>query len=172
MKRFLFCCTLLLPLAACGGSEDKSGQMSADQVAKEMAKMKMEPGQWEATNEILSASAPGIPPESLRQMVGQKNTVSNCVTAEEAAKPSAAFLAGQKNSDCSYQDFSLDDGKMQGAISCTGGQLPGKLMMKMQGEYSPSRYQMNMDMKAAGLPGGLTMDIKARTTARRVGSCA
>jgi hypothetical protein len=31
---------------------------------------------------------------------------------------------------------------------------------------------MNMEMKTAGLPNGMDMTIKAKTTARRVGDCA
>jgi hypothetical protein len=132
----------------------------------------MEPGQWEATNEIVSANAPGLPAEALKQMVGQKSTVSNCVTPEEAAKPSANFLTAQKNMDCTYQDFSMDGGKMTGTMSCTGGQMPGRMVMKMAGDYSPRAYDMNMDMEAGGLPGGMKMTIKARTIGRRIGDCA
>ena len=146
--------------------------MTAEEVAEEMSAMKMEPGQWEATNEILSATAPGMPPDALREMVGQKNMVSNCITPEQAAKPSANFLAGQKNSNCTYQDFDLKGGKMTGTITCTGGEMPGKMVMKMDGEYNSQSYRMNMDMEAAGLPSGMQLEIKARTTARRVGDCA
>lgn len=172
MKAALLCGLALLPLAACEKPKEEGRQMTAEQVAEEMKAMKMEPGQWEATNEILSASAPGLPAEALRELVGQKNTVSNCVTPEETSRPSASFLAGQKNSDCTYQDFSLENGKMEGTISCTGGNLPGKLVMKMDGVYDPRSYAMNMDMSATQMPGGVTMDIKAKTTARRVGQCA
>jgi hypothetical protein len=105
-------------------------------------------------------------------MVGQKTTVSNCLTPEQAAKPSANFLAGQKDSQCTYKDFSLDDGKMTGEISCTGGQMPGKMVMQMDGSFGPRDYAMNMEMKTAGLPNGMDMTIKAKTTARRVGDCA
>jgi hypothetical protein len=172
MRHVLICCTAFLPLIACSGGEEKGKQMSAEQVAEEMSKMKMEPGQWEATNEILSATAPGIPPDALRKMVGQKQTASNCLTPEQAAKPSANFLAGQKNSQCTYKDFSLDDGKMTGEISCTGAQMPGTMVMQMDGEYGARNYSMNMEMKTAGLPNGMDMIIKAKTTARRVGDCA
>lgn len=172
MKHRLLCYAALVSLAACGNSGEKGREMTAEEVAEEMSAMKMDPGQWEATNEILSATAPGMPPDALRQMVGQKNTVSNCITPEQAAKPSANFLAGQKNSNCTYQDFNLKGGKMTGTISCTGGDMPGKMVMKMDGEYDARSYRMNMDMEAAGMPGGMKMNIKAKTTARRVGACA
>jgi hypothetical protein len=104
-------------------------------------------------------------------MVGQKTTVSNCVTPEQAARPSANFMAAQKNSNCTYQDFSMEGGRMTGTMTCSGGQVPGQMEMAMEGEYSARSYDMNMDMNAKGMPGGMTMTIKARTTGRKVGEC-
>ncbi len=161
----------LLALAACGQGEEKGRKQSAQEVAKEMAALKMEPGQWQVTNEILSATAPGLPEAAVKQMVGQKTTVSNCVTPEQAAKPSANFLAAQKNSNCSYRNFSMEDGRMTGTMTCSGGQVPGEMEMKMAGEYSARSYDMNTDMDAKGMPGGMTMTIKARTSGRKVGEC-
>lgn len=161
----------LFVLVGCGKKE-ADRPMSAEQVAQEMAAVKMEPGQWEATNEIVSVDAPGRPPQALRQMVGQKTALSSCVTPEQAAKPSASFLAAQKNSDCSYQDFSMESGVMRGTISCTGGQMPGKMTMKMEGRYGPRSYDMNMDMTVDLGGAGKTMNIKAHTVGRRVGDCA
>ena len=172
MKPTLFASTILLTLAACGQGEEKGRKQTAQDVAKEMAALKMEPGQWEATNEILSASAPGLPEQALKQMVGQKTTVSNCVTPEQAAKPSANFLAAQKNSNCTYQDFSMEDGRMTGTMTCSGGQVPGEMEMKMAGEYGARSYDMKMDMNAKNMPGGMTMTIKARTTGRKIGECS
>ncbi len=170
-KQPLIFCVAALAIASCGNS-GKGGQQTAEEVAEEMSALKLEPGQWEATTEILSANAPGLPPEALRQMVGQKQTVSNCVTPEQAAKPSANFLAGQKNSDCAYQDFSMDGGRMNGTMTCTGSEMPGEMVMNMEGSYNPRSYDMNMSMEAEGMPGGMDMIVKARTTGRRIGSCA
>jgi hypothetical protein len=161
---------VLLLLAACERAE-KGAQQSPEQVAEEMSALKLEPGQWEATNEILTASAPGIPPEALRQMVGQKTTVSNCVTPEQAENPSANFLSAQKDSNCTYQDFSMKGGRMAGTMTCSGPNMPGKMVMKMEGAYGADNYKMNMDMEAQGMP-GVNMTVKALTTGRRVGPCA
>jgi hypothetical protein len=169
MRSRLISFAALLALAACGKSGDGRNQ-SAEEVAKEMSALKMRAGQWEATQEILSATAPGLPPEALRQMVGQKTSVSNCVTPEEAEKPSANFLAGQKNSNCTYQDFSMDDGRMSGTMTCSGGAMPGKMVMKIAGKYSPLAYEMNMDMDIA-VPGGMNMTVKSRATGHRTGEC-
>jgi hypothetical protein len=46
--------------------------MTAEEVAEEMSALKIEPGQWQATNEILSASAPGLPADALKQMAGRR----------------------------------------------------------------------------------------------------
>jgi uncharacterized protein YceK len=170
MKKILLPCAVLLALAGCGSGGTKGGEQSAEDVAKEMAALKMRPGQWEATNEVVSANAPGLPAEALRGMVGQKSTVSNCVTPEQAAKPSANFLAGQRDSDCTYEDFSMDDGQMTGTMSCAVPGVPGRTVMKMNGKYSPVAYDMDMDMQVA-IPGGMKMEVKARTTGRRIGEC-
>ena len=164
----------LLPLAACNmfdAPKEEGGDMTAEEVAEQLSQMKIQPGQWEATNEIISVSAPGVPPEALEQMIGQTSTVSNCITPEQAAQPNANFLAVQKTSDCTYQDWSMDDGRMSGTMTCTGGQLPGTMTMKMDGTYSDEAYDMTMDMETAGLPGGITMTVQARTTGERVGDC-
>ena len=171
MTRILLASATFLVLAACGRGEEKGGKQSAQEVAKEMAALKMEPGQWEVTNEVLSATAPGLPEGTLTKMVGQKTTASNCVTPEQAANPSANFLAAQKNSNCTYQNFSMEDGRMTGTLTCSGGQVPGEMEMKMAGEYSARSYVMNTDMNAKGMPGGMTMTIKARTSGRKVGEC-
>lgn len=171
MRLILLASAALLTLASCGKGEEKKGKQSAEEVAKEMSAMKMEPGQWEATNEILSATAPGLPKTALDQMVGQKTVVSNCVTPEQAARPSASFLAAQKNSDCTYENFSMEGGKVTGTMSCKGGNMPGRMVMKMDGHYNARSYEMNMQMSASEMPQGMSMTLTARTTGRRIGDC-
>lgn len=163
----------LLALAGCGDADEKEARvMSAEEVAGQLSEMKIQPGQWEATNEIVSANAPGMPADVLKNMIGQKTTVSNCITPEQAAKPSANFLAAQENNKCTYQDWVMKDGRMTGTMTCEGGQMPGKVIMNMAGNYGETRYDLDMDMNTTGLPGGLSMNIKAKTTGRRTGECS
>jgi Protein of unknown function (DUF3617) len=169
MKTRLFATMLILAVAGCGG-EEKQGNMSAEEVADELAAMKINPGQWEATNEILSATAPGMPKEVTKQML-TKSVVRNCITPEQAANPDANFLAAQKNSNCTYQDWSMSGGKMSGTMTCTGEGMPGAMVMNMKGEYAPTSYQMDMTMKTSGMPGGMDMTVTSRTSGRRVGEC-
>ena len=156
----------LLALAGCG--DQKKGNMTAEEVADELSGMKITPGQWEATNEILSVSAPGMPPDITKQML-RKTTVLNCITPEQAENPDANFLAAQKDSNCTYQDWSMENGRMSGTMTCTGEGAPGQMKMQMQGQYAPNNYSMDMTMEAGG--GGMNMTIKSRTSGRRVGDC-
>ncbi len=171
--RLLLSAVALLALVSCNGQESGGGggNMSAEQVAEELKEMKIEPGQWEATNEIVQVNAPGVPGDTLKSLVGQKTTVSNCITPEQAAKPSANFLAAQQNNNCTYQDWQMNGGRMTGKMTCEGGQMPGKVLMTMSGNYGSTAYDLDMDMQTSGLPGGMTMNIKAKTSGRRVGEC-
>src|SRR3546814_17087716 len=81
----------LLPLAACNLFDEPKGEgedMSAEEVAEQLSEMKIQPGPWEATNEIISDSAPGVPEAALAQLCGQKRPVHNCITPEPDAQPS------------------------------------------------------------------------------------
>ncbi len=169
--RVLFITAALIGLAGCDNKSEPKADMTAEQVAEELKEMKIEPGQWEATNEIVSVNAPSVPGDVLKKMVGQTTKVSNCITPEQAAKPSANFLAAQQNNQCTYQDWSMEGGRMTGTMTCQGGQMPGKVIMTMAGAYASNRYDLDMDMKTTGLPGGMEMNIKAKTTGRRTGEC-
>src|SRR3712207_6207476 len=96
--------TALLVLASCGGSEDKtdSKDASAPKTASADASgMKLDPGQWEVTMETLSMEAPGMPKEAMAAMGGgQKMTVKNCVTPEQAEKPSADLFSAKQDANC------------------------------------------------------------------------
>jgi hypothetical protein len=168
MKQHLLGAAALLALAGCGEMERN---MSAEEVADKLASVKIEPGQWEATQEIISVEAPNMPPGVLDGMVGQKTKVSNCVTPELAAQPDANFLAAQENANCAYENFSMSGGEMKGRMVCQGGETPGRMEVELAGEYGSTSYDMTMDMKTSGLPGGMGMAMKARTTGKRVGEC-
>ena len=78
MTRTIIGTIALLALAGCGGSADEpKGNMTAAEVAEEVGEVSIRPGQWEVTNEIVSATAQGLPAEALKAMTGQKTTVRN-----------------------------------------------------------------------------------------------
>lgn len=171
MIRPAFALAVALTLAGCGERAAAEKEMSAEEVAAQLASVKIDPGQWESTTQILSAKGP-LPKDMLDAMVGRKEASSHCITPEQAARPSANFLAAQQGSDCAYHDFRMQGGRLSGRMTCTGGQMPGEMVTTMSGDYGPQGYDMVMDMETAGLPGGAAMQIKARTQGRRVGGCA
>lgn len=174
--RWMGAATALALLAGCGdtAADAPKGEMTANEVAAEMSSIELEPGQWEMTQEIVEASAPGMPEAALAQMRGQKTTVQSCITPEQAKKPDADFFAGQQNQGCKYEDFSMAGGKVRGKVTCTGGDMPGTMTMAMAGTYGASAYDMTMDMQmvptaGADAPGAMT--FKSHTTGRRIGQC-
>lgn len=172
MRDRFICIAALLMLAGCEREQQPGpASMSEEEVAAQLAKVKVEPGQWEATTEIVSAKG-ALPAEALEQMAGRRTSASNCITPEQAARPSAKFLAAQQDSDCTYQDFQMEGGKISGRMSCSGGQMLGEMVTVMNGDYGPESYDMTMQMETPGLPGGDKIEITARTQGRRVGECS
>ncbi|HEV2080328.1 MAG TPA: DUF3617 domain-containing protein [Allosphingosinicella sp.] len=169
MRNRLICITALLALGACEKDRAEPG-MSEEDVAAQLAKVKVEPGQWEAETEIVSAKG-ALPQEALQQMTGKRTSTSNCITPQQAERPSANFLAAQQNSDCTYQDFRMEGGKLSGRMTCSGGQMLGDMVTVMNGDYGPQSYDMTMQMETPGLPGGDKILITARTRGKRVGEC-
>lgn len=167
-RSLLFAFPLLCLTSACQKPEQEKS-VSAEEVAKQLASVKVDPGQWDTSTQIVSATGP-LPKEALAQMIGQRTNVSHCITPEEAARPSANFLAAQQGSDCTYQNFQMTGGRIVGKMSCTGGQMPGQVDTEMSGTYGPQAYDLVMDMTTPAIP-GTTMKIKARTQGRRVGEC-
>jgi hypothetical protein len=168
MKKIL-CCSALLILAGCG-SGGGEGDQSAAEVAEEMAKLNLRPGHWQMITEVLSANAPSLPPETVRQMIGSKTEVENCMTPEDAKNPGGKFLLGQKNMDCTYRGFSVSGGVMTGSMSCAMPGMPGNMATTIEGKYSPLAYDIEMNMKAGA--GGAKMDVKTRVSGRRTRDCA
>jgi hypothetical protein len=172
MARKLMWGAALLALAACGrGPEPEGRDMTAEEVAGELAAVQIEPGLWEATSEVINVSAPNLPREVMTQMVGRETSVRNCITPEQAARPDANFLTAQEGSNCTYSDFSMRNGRLQGVMTCSGGGLPGEMRTTMNGQYGPRSYDITMRMETSGMPQGADMTIEARTTGRRVGAC-
>lgn len=169
MVRKQFVWTFLLMLAACK-EPAAPPSMSEEQVAAQLARVKIDPGQWEAATEIVSVKG-NLPQEELKQMTGKRTSTSNCITPEQARRPSANFLAAQQNKDCTYQDFRMEGGKLSGRMTCSGGQMLGDMVTVMSGDYGPQSYDMTMRMETPGLPGGDKILITARTKGKRVGEC-
>ncbi len=172
----------ILALGACdkGGEaiDNGGGAQTAQDVATEMKKISLQPGEWETTSEIVDVTmenAPqGMPPGMMDTMKGRKTTVKTCLTPEQAEKPNADFLTAQKGSNCTYSGFEMAGGTIKGNVSCTGGQ-GGNATVAMTGIYTPASYTMTMDVTSAGMGGpqaqDMKMHMKMKTSSKRVGEC-
>ncbi|MDP8912017.1 MAG: DUF3617 domain-containing protein [Pseudomonadota bacterium] len=175
MNRRLLPAAALLALSSCGGEEGR--EMSGNEVAQELASIRIEPGQWEVTTEIISASGSGFPRQMLEAMRGQQSTRRHCITPEQAARPDGNFLANQENSNCTYRDFSMRGGRISGTMTCRGGtdEGSGEVTTEMRGSYRPESYDMTMQMRMAmqmpGMSGSETLQVETRATGRRIGEC-
>lgn len=152
----------LLGAAACGGGEPRN--MSADEVAAELVGLRIEPGLWELGSAVVDVRAPNLPREVRTRMLGPRARMRHCITPEQAAAPSANFLAMRADSACAYRDFALKDGRLRGTMTCPGATA------RMEGRYAPDRYDTRMEMESP-MPGGETMTLEIRSQGRRIGDC-
>lgn len=166
-------------LAGCGKNEkdaiNASAPMSQEQVAAEVSKVKMKPGQWEssfALDDVAFTNMPKGAPSS-DQMKGQmkaamsRSAIKHCVTPEQAANPSADLLSGQKDQSCTYKGFDMAGGTIRGQISC--GKNGQAMTATMTGNYAPDRYDVTMDMTTKGGTDGVAMTMKAHTKGKWLG---
>lgn len=151
-------------LAGCGGDRGESDNMSAEEVAAELAAMRVEPGMWELASDVLDVSAPDLPHEVRRRMIGPRSRLRHCITPEQAARPEANFLAGRDDSLCVYRDFTVRDGRIAGAMLCPDATA------SMRGSYRPDGYDMRMEMESP-MPSGAAMTLTLRSHGRRIGDC-
>ena len=166
-RSFIFACGLLL-LAACDQARPLEPEVAEEEVAAQLAKVKVEPGQWQRTTKILAAE--GALSEAERsQIVGRQTTSSDCITPAQAERPSANFLSAQQNSECTYHEFSMEGGKLRSRTSCVGRDSPQELVTVMNGNYAPESYDMMTKVETPGQAGLIT--ITTRTRGRRVGEC-
>jgi hypothetical protein len=159
----------IVSVTACGRQE--AHNMTAQEVAAELRKVHIEPGLWEVTSRVLDASGPNLPREARARMIAHRQSVRNCVTPERAAHPEGNFLRTQRDSNCTYRDFSTDGGQVRGSMRCTGGGMPGVMTTRMEGRYGPQSYDVTLHMSSTEMPHGADVTIIARTIARRISDC-
>lgn len=168
---------LVAALAACdrGEVDEKNATPAevAEAVAKSGADMKFLPGRWESQVSFVSMNAPGMPPEVSQAMqgsVGKDQRYATCLSKAEAEKPAADFFAKDAQ-DCTYDHFTLGDGKIDAAMKCGArGGGTGAVAMTMTGTYDRDSYAMAMNTRVDGGAGGpMTMTMKV--SANHAGAC-
>lgn len=162
----------LLLLAACSkpASQD-AATLTAAAVAAEAKKLRLEPGLWETTTLITALAVPGLSADAAKAATGTRTTTSNCVTPAQAAKPSAEFLSGASDGNCTYQRFSMANARIDAAMTCRPAAAPGAIAMTLDGGYSPTAFTLGMAVRT-DLPGDGDMTMRATVTGKRTGDCA
>ena len=177
MKNLLVSVAAICLIAGCsdnGADRDGDGKITADEVAEEMNRVTLEPGEWENTVEIVDVKIDGLPdgvPSSVMDsMKGKVTTSKSCITKEEAENPGAQFFAAQEKTNCEVKKFDMSGGAVSSEMSCSNmGGAPGSMTMAMDGQYGPSSYDMTMNMN--GGASGVKMNISAKSSGKRIGNC-
>jgi len=198
MKTYLILGAAALALAGCGGGEKAAdGNRATGEAATDNAvagngataavsagatapaggggaSNLIRPGEWETKIEAVDVDAPGMPAQVKQMMAsamaGTKSTVRDCVTPEEARRPTADLFTGKGKSGCTSKDFSMSGGRMRGTISCPAANGQGMTTLTMDGQFNPESYNVSQTMQAEAA--GSRMTIKARVVGRRVGECS
>lgn len=162
-SRALILAAFCLAVAACGQPRE-ARNMTDEEVAGQLQAMRIEPGLWELSSEVTDVSAPDLPHEVRQGMIGPRSRTRHCITPAQAERPSANFLAGRAESECSYRDFRVGDGRIEGAMNCPDATA------RMRGSYGPAGYDMRMEMTSP-MSDGATMELVVRSRGRRIGEC-
>lgn len=177
MRKLLISVAVIGLITGCsdkGADHDGDGKITAEEVAEEMNRVTLEPGEWENTVEIIDVKIEGlpegVPAGVMDSMKGKVTTSKSCITKEEAEKPGAQFFAAQKKTNCEVTKFNMSGGAVSSEMACNNmGGGPGEMTMKMDGQYGPSSYDMTMNM--VGGAAGMKMNISAKSNGKHIGSC-
>ncbi len=170
MRARLLACLAASLAVGCSSEAPEARNMTVDEVAKELSSVQITPGQWETRSEVVNVTAPNLPREILNQMKRAPVTSRHCITPEQAAQPQANFLA-MEGSDCAYQDFTMRNGRMQGKMTCSGGdEVTGEAVAQFEGQFGPESYDSRVTMEIQA-PAETTLTIESRVVGRRIGDC-
>jgi hypothetical protein len=171
----------LLMVTACGSEpEINLKNATAEQVAAEVKKSgivgetRFRPGEWRVDTQVQDVVAEGLPPQVAQQMKTQMGSLSSdvqCLTPEQAARPSSEMFAGKKTGgSCKYDSFEMADGRMKATMSCPNAS-GAKMSMTMDGSYSKTSYTVDAAMRMDSPSPGQSMTVKMQSKGTRIGEC-
>ncbi len=162
-----------LALAGCGsGNTVDARNESPEAVAQKVAASGLtpRPGRWQANFKVESIDMPGLPPEAKEAMnkaMASSQSYFTCLTPEQASKPDARFFQ-KAAAGCTYDRFTMADGKVDAVMNCQPGRGPTR--MAMTGTYGADLYDIKIN-GSGEMAKGMAMNIAMAVTSRRVGEC-
>ena len=177
MKKLLVSVAALSLIAGCsdkGADHDGDGKITAEEVAEEMNRVTLEPGEWENTVKIVDVKVEGLPEgtpaDMMDSMKGKVTSSKSCITREEAENPGAQFFAAQEKTSCEVTKFNMSGGAVSSEMSCSNmGGAPGDVTVTMDGQYGPSSYEMTTETN--GGAAGMTVKFSSTISGKRIGDC-
>ena len=173
----------LLGVAACGQEPEVSlKNATPEQVQTKVrevrrspggGEMRFDPGEWRIETRLQDVQAEGMPPQVAQKMKASMGGVTSqvqCLTPEQASRPSSEMFAGKQSGRCKYDSFEMSGGKLKAALSCpdTSG---AKMSMTMDGSYEKSSYTVIAAMRMESPTPGQTMTVRMQSTGTRMGEC-
>jgi len=125
----------------------------------------LEPGQWDMNVAITKMEAPSLP-KGANIPLPPPQTVSQCLTPEQARNPGADFAGGGQQG-CTSDDYRMADGRISGTIQCN--QQGTSMRATVNGSYT--RDSMDMTMNSETQAQGQNVTTEVRVTGRRTGEC-
>ena len=173
MRRSIAVFSALL-LASCGGQGGNENVQTAENGASAASApaaagggdVTLQPGMWESTVEIVSMNMPNMP-QGMTMPKQAAITSSACLTAAQLTAPGPDFFSGNKDANCTSQNFSMSGGRLQGTLQCNVAGTTQR--MTMDGQFTPTSYVVNQHVETT--VSGMATEQEVRVTSRRVGDC-
>jgi hypothetical protein len=161
--RKLWTAALCLAAAGCGGGGEEK---------KEGPPALLPAGTWQVSSEVSSIRATerragAVPAVSTK--VGDKENATVCVD-KPAKEPPAALFAGSGET-CTYKNAYIKEGTINAALDCRREDLPGSILINVQGTYTAKGFEGRTDTMAwLTVPGAYQMSRKISGTVKP-GAC-
>ena len=126
----------------------------------------LEPGQWDMNVAVTKVEAPNIP-QGTNVPLPPPQTISQCLTPEQARNPGADFAGGGQQGGCTSEDYRMADGRISGTLQCN--QAGATMRATVSGTFT--RETMDMTMNSQTQAGGQNVNTEVRVTGRRTGEC-
>jgi hypothetical protein len=161
-----------LGLAACHSQPhtDANGRSTSgtqQSGAKLGSPVKMKPGRWQSTIEVVHVVADRMSAEDLAQLrdTEGRQVHTMCLTAKDLANP-LADIFGIENAQCKYDHLTMTGGKIDGIMRCESPEAIQTITMT--GKFDDRSYRLET---VADIRGKQTLKLSMRVTGQYAGEC-